>query len=282
MRFRFVGGTEVPDYILAEIATLSRISAVRMKLLVKEVLRHIGTGRIDADKVLKLTSDALHVEEDGGRYVRSGAAGAGGRRARPGGAPGGSGHACRLPGTANGLGLPSRGAPLCLPCALRSDLRGAVAALDFILRTSASHDIDDATLLQEVQQLGLPKENSEALSRQYRVAKDGLRERLQLQSYRVNRLVGLDWRVDYVLASDASGAEDGSGGFEGPTVHLKFSLDQRPFEGHGDGVRAAEGGGLAADGDRVVEAAMEVPLGRFDVLCHELRQAREMVRSLES
>ena len=69
MRFRFVGGTEVPDYILAEIATLSRISSIRMKLLVKEVLRHIGTGRIDADKVLKLTKDTLHVDEDGGRYV---------------------------------------------------------------------------------------------------------------------------------------------------------------------------------------------------------------------
>ena len=33
---------------------------------------------------------------------------------------------------------------------------------------AAKHDLDEASLVQEIQQLGLPKENSDAIGRQYR------------------------------------------------------------------------------------------------------------------
>ena len=38
-----------------------------------------------------------------------------------------------------------------------------VAALHFVLSQSAKYDIDDTTLQLEIQQLGLPKENADAL-----------------------------------------------------------------------------------------------------------------------
>ena len=44
-----------------------------------------------------------------------------------------------------------------------SDTKGVVAALHFVLSQSAKYDIDDTTLQLEIQQLGLPKENADAL-----------------------------------------------------------------------------------------------------------------------
>uniref|UniRef100_A0A7S1UFS0 COMM domain-containing protein n=1 Tax=Phaeomonas parva TaxID=124430 RepID=A0A7S1UFS0_9STRA len=241
MRFRFCGDLDAPDWLLAEIATLSRISSVRMKLLVKQVMRFVATGDMDHEKVLKLTKDTLYVDDGA------------------------------------------------------SDLKGALAALDFIITSAAKYNVEDSTLLQEVQQLGLPKENSEALSRQYRAAREELRERLAARSYRVNKLVGLDWRVDYVMASSADEA-GGEAASEGPLVHVKWTLDRRPFEpkppGGGDAdddaAEDAEGAdasrplsAVRADGDRVVDAAMEMSVERFTVLFRELRQARELMRSVE-
>lgn len=39
---------------------------------------------------------------------------------------------------------------------------------------SAKYDVDDSTLLLEVQQLGLPKENADALAGCFREAKDSM------------------------------------------------------------------------------------------------------------
>jgi hypothetical protein len=43
----------------------------------------------------------------------------------------------------------------------------------FIVANAAKHDLDEASLVQEIQQLGLPKENSDAIGRQYREHKVG-------------------------------------------------------------------------------------------------------------
>ncbi|XP_060770880.1 COMM domain-containing protein 4 [Neoarius graeffei] len=58
MRFRFCGDLDCPDWVLAEISTLARISSVKMKLLCVQVIKDILDEGIDYDKVAKLTSDA--------------------------------------------------------------------------------------------------------------------------------------------------------------------------------------------------------------------------------
>lgn len=58
MRFKFCGDLDCPDWVLAEIATLSRLTLVKMKLLCLQVLKHILGEDIDYEKVHKLTSDA--------------------------------------------------------------------------------------------------------------------------------------------------------------------------------------------------------------------------------
>ncbi|KAK1157970.1 COMM domain-containing protein 4-like [Acipenser oxyrinchus oxyrinchus] len=58
MRFRFCGDLDCPDWVLAEISTLAKLSSVKMKLLCVQVLKDLLGEGIDYDKVTKLTSDA--------------------------------------------------------------------------------------------------------------------------------------------------------------------------------------------------------------------------------
>ncbi|XP_028814771.1 COMM domain-containing protein 4 [Denticeps clupeoides] len=58
MRFRFCGDLDCPDWVLAEISTLAKISSVKMKLLCAQVLRDLLGEGMDYDKVAKLTTDA--------------------------------------------------------------------------------------------------------------------------------------------------------------------------------------------------------------------------------
>ncbi|XP_054632199.1 COMM domain-containing protein 4 isoform X1 [Dunckerocampus dactyliophorus] len=58
MRFRFCGDLDCPDWVLAEISTLAKMSSVKMKLLCAQVLKGLLGEGIDYDKVTKLTADA--------------------------------------------------------------------------------------------------------------------------------------------------------------------------------------------------------------------------------
>uniref|UniRef100_H3CSL5 COMM domain containing 4 n=1 Tax=Tetraodon nigroviridis TaxID=99883 RepID=H3CSL5_TETNG len=57
-RFRFCGDLDCPDWVLAEISTLAKLSSVKMKLLCAQVLKDLLGEGIDYDKVTKLTADA--------------------------------------------------------------------------------------------------------------------------------------------------------------------------------------------------------------------------------
>ncbi|XP_054723993.1 COMM domain-containing protein 4-like [Uloborus diversus] len=100
MKFRFCGELDCPDWVLAEIATLARISSIKMKLLCNQVVNSILGEPIDFDKVNKLTADAKYEQ---------------------------------------------------------GDVKATIAALSFIFTSSAKHSIDEESLLNELQQLGLPK-----------------------------------------------------------------------------------------------------------------------------
>lgn len=58
MRFKFCGDLDCPDWVLAEINILARLTSVKMKLLVNQVVKGLLSEEIDFEKVEKLTSDA--------------------------------------------------------------------------------------------------------------------------------------------------------------------------------------------------------------------------------
>ena len=56
MKFRICGGLDAPDWIIAEIVQLAKLSSVRFKLLSMQVISHINDpGGIDYAKVKKLS-----------------------------------------------------------------------------------------------------------------------------------------------------------------------------------------------------------------------------------
>ncbi|XP_033624970.1 COMM domain-containing protein 4-like [Asterias rubens] len=64
MRFRFCGGLDCPDWVLAEISILSKITSVKMKLLCVQVIKDLLGDSIDYEKVYKLTADAKYETGD--------------------------------------------------------------------------------------------------------------------------------------------------------------------------------------------------------------------------
>eukprot|EP00808_Paulinella_micropora_P007401 g72497.t1 len=56
MKFRFCGGLDAPDWILAEVSVLSKMSSVRVKLISKQILQQLRGAGIDYEKVTKLTT----------------------------------------------------------------------------------------------------------------------------------------------------------------------------------------------------------------------------------
>ncbi|XP_066586284.1 COMM domain-containing protein 4 [Prorops nasuta] len=58
MKFRFLGDGDCPDWLLAEIVTLSRMTSIKMKLLGQAVAKSLAEGEFDEDKVKKIVQDA--------------------------------------------------------------------------------------------------------------------------------------------------------------------------------------------------------------------------------
>jgi hypothetical protein len=151
MKFRFVSGQDVPEWVLSEVSVLSRISCVRLKLITRQVINELaGDGALDVEKVQKLV-------------------------------PNGQGFAW-------------------------TDIKAALAAISYILRQAVRADVDHTVLGAELQQLGLPKENSDGISRPFRIHRVRLREQARANSLRsAPRLVSLDWTMDVILASSRLG-----------------------------------------------------------------------------
>ncbi|KAF6017493.1 COMMD4 [Bugula neritina] len=64
MRFRFCGGLDCPDWVLAEITILAKMSSIKMKLLCAQVVKNLLGEELDYDKVKKYTSDAKYDTSD--------------------------------------------------------------------------------------------------------------------------------------------------------------------------------------------------------------------------
>ena len=138
MRFQFAGGADVPDWLLSQIFVVSRISAVKIKLLAKLVLQQSRGEEVEQQKIAKLIGDGkLEVYE----------------------------------------------------------MKGVVAALHFILGCSARYDVTEEALALELQQLGLPKEHTEALVASLRDGRAGLQAHFAETSLRRPKLEALRYRL---------------------------------------------------------------------------------------
>ena len=57
MRFEFCGNVDCPEWALAEVSLLNKISAIKLKLMLVQLVKKITGQAYDHEKVLKLCRD---------------------------------------------------------------------------------------------------------------------------------------------------------------------------------------------------------------------------------
>ena len=143
-----------------------------------------------------------------------------------------------------------------------------------MLTNAAKFDVDEKSLVLEIQQLGLPKENTDAIVRQYRDAKEMLRSRFADESYRVSRLISADWRMDHIIASSQPINDTSRVIQNGPLVHLKLVVDTQPDKANVNTESGSEQAG------RFKDIAFEMSTQKLDVLIHELSHVQSLLENI--
>jgi len=131
-----------------------------------------------------------------------------------------------------------------------------VAALTFIITNGAKYDVDTETFTKELNQLGLPKEHCDGLVKTFGDSKQTLREKLHSQVLRLDKLEGVDWRVDYVLVSNNVNNTNT------PAVKLSLNLGSSDGETH--------------------KHTFEIGIDKFKALVNELQVARNMMDAIHT
>ena len=74
-----------------------------------------------------------------------------------------------------------------------------ISSLCFIIKSSAKFNVDDMMLSQELQQLGLPQDIADAISKVYKKNKDILRNYLKQDIFSFNRVSDVHYKTSYCL-----------------------------------------------------------------------------------
>ena len=99
-----------------------------------------------------------------------------------------------------------------------SNVKGVVAAFEFIFKNAGQHETPSETLILELQQLGMPKEHCDRLVGPYSEYLPYLYDSLFKDRLVLPRLLNADWQVDYILSS--KNVFD----LNSPSVQLQLSL----------------------------------------------------------
>ena len=75
-----------------------------------------------------------------------------------------------------------------------------ISSLCFIIKSSAKFNVDDMMLSQELQQLGLPQDIADAISKVYKKNRDILRNYLKQDIFSFNRVSDVHYKTSYCLA----------------------------------------------------------------------------------
>ena len=57
MRFTFCGNSDCPEWVLLDIALLNKISTVKLRLLLGQMVKKLSGQQFDSEKLLKICKD---------------------------------------------------------------------------------------------------------------------------------------------------------------------------------------------------------------------------------
>ena len=75
-----------------------------------------------------------------------------------------------------------------------------ISSLCFIIKSSGKFNVDDMMLSQELQQLGMPQDNADALSKVYKKNRDVLRAYLKEDIFSFNKINDVHFKTSYCIA----------------------------------------------------------------------------------
>lgn len=147
MKFKFCGNIDCPDWLITEIIFLTKISAVKLRILGNQISTFIMKKGQNLKDIMNILEDMKFSEKEAHIII---------------------------------------------------------SVLEFILKNAAKFDIEDLVLNQELQQLGLPQENAESISKVFKMKKGALREALTKSIFGFNSIDDVDYKISYVLCDHNS------------------------------------------------------------------------------
>mmetsp|Transcript_4234 Transcript_4234/g.6323 ORF Transcript_4234/g.6323 Transcript_4234/m.6323 type:complete len:252 (-) Transcript_4234:304-1059(-) len=243
MRFRFCGELDAPDWILAEISTLSRLSPNEMEVLSQAVVQDL-LGR----KPLDLPQLCAHLGPS------------------------------LAPPLCSDVDVPPPP-----PGTMEADkaglaaVKGAVATVRFVATTGAGqHGCDETTLHQELGQLGLPMDGALALVKPVAKVASDLRKRFAADTLRVARWGGIDWRVDSILGSSAEAPTQDQAQSQLDSTYNTVRMRIATVQEEASAARGPQTGRKLGE-----SICFNLSENKFQVLLAELREARSNMARLQ-
>ena len=152
-----------------------------------------------------------------------------------------------------------------------SSSQGTIAALHFILTSAARYDVDDISLIQEIQQLGLPQENSFVIGKEYSQGKIALRKALASQSYRLCRVL----ETEVVSIGDPAKGTD-------IAMNLRLLIDNNSHNS-ANSMAKNDDTSDSIGGRKCMETqSFDISAEKLDLLIHELSKAKEIMKGLNN
>jgi hypothetical protein len=189
MKFKIFGDDDAPDWFIAEIFTVSNLSSVRVRLLCSHL---VAVRASAASNVQPFGTEKPTADDDATTPTQTPRVEIDYDKLR------------KLVDDTN----------------TAEDVEAVVATLEYAIANAARFDVDEATLGRELEQLGLPREHAEAITKSYGKNRDGLRRAALRSTVRVNGLRDLSWGITF-----GSGADDDANGELGDGVGVRLTLD---------------------------------------------------------
>lgn len=145
MKFKFCGNIDSPEWLISEIIFLTKISAIRLRMICNNVVNFILKDGKNLKEIQKAFDD-MNFNESEGKIIFS--------------------------------------------------------LLDFILRSAVKFDIEGSILVNELQQLGLPQENADSITKVFKTHKENLKNKLKEDIFYFDKIKNIEYKISYILAND--------------------------------------------------------------------------------
>jgi hypothetical protein len=145
MKFKFCGNLDCPEWLIAEIIFLTKISTIKLRIICNNLTNAIIANKKDFKDVKKSIEEMNFNDEE-----------------------------CNI----------------------------IISVIEFIIKNAAKFDIDEGILNQELQQLGLPQENADSITKVFRNHRENLKNFFKKDIFGFQSIEDIDFKISYVLANE--------------------------------------------------------------------------------